>query len=599
MPFPQPIADLYAQHKNVNPDLERAEYNKYLKDWQLYLDLLELDGTKLRDLLETHGPNESDGKFETRKKLATAFNMVPMLCSMYRGYIFSDEPRIDVKGDPDLQKFLEDCDGAGTNFVQYCAETILPMALCMGFYDVLVQNPAVIGDLSTQADVDAASVSPKVFGISPTRRINWSVQSNGEYNWVTIRDQGSESFNPLIRNVTQPLLYITVSAKLPADVMDAQTGFWVRQWPAVVQKLSASQQAAYNDGAFLPPTTETDAALTGRFWAEADFTPTARVPIATLYYKKSSDPDRRHFGVSKIAVIATLTKLIIQVLSWTTEDLLANLAILALPTKGGGPAKAAAGPVKPAGRRKGSPPDDGSTTELGAFSTISFPADSKHTPTVVQGASSHIDIKLQFISALVMEVLRLCNMMWGAHAKAERVNSGVQAVVQRNELFQDLRDVANNLDRFTLEILALVKSWASNTDVKADDLKAKGVTVDYFKGPYTADSVADVIANSESVIELFRNISPAMCESALKDVARAYLYSGDPALAEVVKEIEQNAEQAMQSASEDALLAEAAAIGAQKATATATTTEQDQPGQPARNKSNKDNAAGEQKPQTP
>ena len=47
--------------------------------------------------------------------MAVVFNLVPTLASMVKGYLFSEEPAIDVKGDADLQAFLDDCDGSGVD----------------------------------------------------------------------------------------------------------------------------------------------------------------------------------------------------------------------------------------------------------------------------------------------------------------------------------------------------------------------------------------------------------------------------------------------------------------------------------------------------
>ena len=39
---------------------------------------------------------------------------------------------------------------------------------------------------------------------------------------------------------------------------------------------------------------------------DGDFTPLDRVPVATMYHQRSNDPNpcRRHFGLSKIAMMA-------------------------------------------------------------------------------------------------------------------------------------------------------------------------------------------------------------------------------------------------------------------------------------------------------
>lgn len=519
------LAAMIAAHPDFAPDQAREEHGSNLPLWRLYLDLLELDRTKLEALVEKHEEGEPETKVKLRKLWASVVNLVPTVVQMIQGYVFAEEPDIDVEGDEDLEAFLRDCDGTGMPWIEYERQKALRLALALGWVDVLVQNPAGNAAVASEADATAARVKPAVFTITPLQRLHWSCDTSGDYNWLRFKDAASEKKNPFLKDVKPDEAYITASAAVPE--IAGELGYWIR--------------STKGPG--------------GNWQHEAGPAPTRRCPVASLFYARSVDPDRPHFGLSKIAMIAVLTRLIVQVLSWTTEDILANLAIIATPTKNGQVPKG----------------EDGESNQLAsltAFTQLCFDRDATHVPFVLQGDVSHIEIKMKFVDMLVREILRQAHLL-GASAESEKVTSGVQGVVMRTELFQELADISKALDTFTLDTLALVKSWATNEDVTREQL-LEGETaprVNHFKGPWMMDPLADVIANATAVLSLYREASPTMVESALKQTARSYLHPGDPNLQTVMEEIGENTGDVLARDAEQDVLLKQAEIDAAKAAA--------------------------------
>jgi hypothetical protein len=220
--------------------------------------------------------------------------------------------------------------------------------------------------------------------------------------------------------------------------------------------------------------------------------------------------------------------------------------MLALPSKGGRRPK----------------DDDGNpiTPTLSPQTILWFDPDFSAEPKVVQGDVAHIKMKMEFVAALVQEILRIANLM-GASAEAGVIRSGVQGVVERNELFQVLSQLAGGLDAYGYEVLALVKSWATGEDWTAEMVREAGVVVNHHKGPYTLDPLADVIQNARNVLGMFARISPTMGAAALKYAARSFLYANDPDLPKVLQEIADTSgdQLALMVAGQDAFLAGAAA----------------------------------------
>lgn len=508
MPIPATLGTfIKSMGDNFDPSAIRKEFTDNAAIWRLYLDLLEMDSTKLAGLIEKHA-DEGDAKFALRQGLAAIFNYVPLIIRMTVNYLHSEQPTISVEDDR-LSAFLGDCNGAGLSFLDYVRKEALPLALTLGWVDVLVQNPATPeGMFETAADQaqSAEPLSPRVFTVTPLQRTNWAADQNHKYSWLRFRDYDNDNRNPFLTILPVPNeTYVTISGFLKDDssaplVDDSgnEVGFWVR---------------SYRDG-------------TGKEkgWNhDGDWLPTRRCPFSTLYYQQSIDPDRRHFGVSKIAMIALLTKKIIQLLSWSDEQVLSNLAIFVFP--GEQPKDNLGKPIP---------------IRLSPFSVIWLGNDAKVDPRILQGTTGHIEVIWKIIDAYTREILRLAYLI-GASAEPEQITSGVQGVVARTELFQELSDLAGALDRFALETLALVASLVNNADVTVDQLIAEfKPKIDYYKGNYAVDPLKDVIANSTALIDTFRDISPAMVESVYKQLAQTALYNEDSARDAIFEEIKNN-----------------------------------------------------------
>lgn len=511
----EPLAENLRNAKNFNPATVRTEYTNNVAKWQTYMDLMELDSDNIKAMVDRHGDEttEPEGKYTVRQKMAVVFNLIPSIVNMLVGYMYSEEPQIDAGGDKDLEDFLADCDGQGTEFKDFLRLRAFPLSLILGMVDTLVENPFGAGILETKADAEAQKIRPVVYPITPLQRINWACSPSGDYHWICFKDFVGDDPNPLNRNSIPLEAYITISAANDDIGGINKLGFWIRSalgGPAIQTNQNQPAKPAVD----VKP---------GQWLHTVGYTPMKRCAIATLYYRQSIDPRKKHTGVSKIAMMAILTHAILNVLSWTQEDIIANLAMIALPSKGG----------------KRPTDDEGHpiTPTLSPQTILWYDATDSGKPLSVQGDVSHIKIKLEFVAALVSEILRIANLM-GASAEAGVIRSGVQGVVERNELFQELSQLAGGLDAYGYEVLALAKSWATGDDWNAERLrKETKCVVNHHKGPYTMDALADVIQNSRNILGMFARISPTMAESALKYAARSFLYANDPDLATILTEI--------------------------------------------------------------
>jgi hypothetical protein len=173
----------------------------------------------------------------------------------------------------------------------------------------------------------------------------------------------------------------------------------------------------------------------------------------------------------------------------------------------------------------GAPPQDehGNVLplELHPFKVIWVSNDARVPASLLQGSTDHIRVKMELIDAYTQEILRLAYII-GASAEAERVTSGVQGVVMRNELFMELADLALGCDNFVIDLLALAKAWIDNKDItRGEFLKLNKPTVSFYKGPYSIDPLADVIANTQQMLTMFEKLSPTMMRNLYRQLVMA------------------------------------------------------------------------------
>jgi hypothetical protein len=92
----------------------------------------------------------------------------------------------------------------------------------------------------------------------------------------------------------------------------------------------------------------------------------------------------------------------------------------------------------------------------------------------------------------------------------------------RNELFMELADLALGCDNFVIDLLALAKAWIDNKDItRGEFLKLNKPTVSFYKGPYSIDPLADVIANTQQMLTMFEKLSPTMMRNLYRQLVMA------------------------------------------------------------------------------
>ncbi len=124
-------------------------------------------------------------------------------------------------------------------------------------------------------------------------------------------------------------------------------------------------------------------------------------------------------------------------------------------------------------------PKDELPTRLGPNTVLAFDAEAKHAPDFIVGSVDHIRAKMQRVREAVGFILTEGKLLLGQSRESLQINSGVQALVERLELFNELSDMADALERFELRVAATVAGWAKGQPVSPEEL---GIGITYHRG---------------------------------------------------------------------------------------------------------------------
>ena len=90
---------------------------------------------------------------------------------------------------------------------------------------------------------------------------------------------------------------------------------------------------------------------------------------------------------------------------------------------------------------------------------MAFDAEAKHAPDFIVGSVDHIRAKMQRVRQAIDFILTEGKLLMGQSRAVMQIRSGVQGLVERLELFNELSDMADGLERFELRVAAMVAGW--------------------------------------------------------------------------------------------------------------------------------------------
>ena len=126
----------------------------------------------------------------------------------------------------------------------------------------------------------------------------------------------------------------------------------------------------------------------------------------------------------------------------------------------------------------------------------------------------------------------------GQSRQAMQIRSGVQGLVERLELFNELSDMADALERFELRVAAMVAGWTKGQRVGPDEL---GIGITYHRD-YALESLGDAAEMLSKAMRAVGGTSPAAIKALLIGFIQRALPQGSPYLDEAITQVDQASE---------------------------------------------------------
>ena len=175
---------------------------------------------------------------------------------------------------------------------------------------------------------------------------------------------------------------------------------------------------------------------------------------------------------------------------------------------------------------------------MGPNTVLAFDAEAKHAPDFIVGSVDHVKAKMQRVREAIDFILTEGKLLMGQSSQTQRIRSGVQGLVERLELFNELSDMADGLERFELRVAAMVASWSRGQRVSPDEL---GIGITYHRD-YALESLADAAETLSKTMNTLGSASPSAVKALLIGFIQRALPQGSPYLDEAITQVSEASE---------------------------------------------------------
>lgn len=171
-------------------------------EWQLYYDSAKGGEDFITDdNLFSHRLEDSDD-YDERKNRAFFLNYCETLPNIYNSFIFRES--IIRPADESLDKFRKNVDNRGTDISRFIKRSGF-LASVFGVVHAIVDVPPVVKNKSNRkaSKAETKDLLPFCKIIKPLDLVDWSVDSQGNFNWVIIKDTYYADLDPKVERKEQ------------------------------------------------------------------------------------------------------------------------------------------------------------------------------------------------------------------------------------------------------------------------------------------------------------------------------------------------------------------------------------------------------------
>ena len=171
-------------------------YDDNIDLWELYFDSAKGGEDFITDSnLYSHRLEDTED-FDERLQRAYFLNFCDTVPTIYNSYIFKENIERPVSKNEVLNSFRRDVNGRSLNITDFVKRAGY-FASIFGVVHALIAPPSSPkGQNLTEADAKLYGLRPKATLIYPTQLVDWSLDSDGNYNWVIIKSAYYRDLDP-------------------------------------------------------------------------------------------------------------------------------------------------------------------------------------------------------------------------------------------------------------------------------------------------------------------------------------------------------------------------------------------------------------------
>lgn len=453
-------------------DREHPLYSENYDRWELYMSAVKGGADFISDEnLYTHRL-EALEDFEERLSRAYYLNFCETIPGIYNNFIFKE--KVERPANEEVEPFRVNTDGKGTDMSDFVAR-VGYLSKVFGAMHVLVDMPQKARELTyTRRFVKENKVQPYCKLIYPSQLKDWSVDSEGNFQWVLIEDIYSRDTDPT-KEREQEYIYLLITKD---------------KWQ-------------YEDADGNPFKFENkDREVSGT--NELGF-----VPLVTLYHK---DIDDNRVGESMLKDIVFVNRII---LNWSSciDEMIERQTFsqLIIPDDGSLAAESETG--------------DDPLQKLGTAYAWTFNANATHPPSFITPETKNIQVVWRLIVDHIKEIYRLAGLV-GTSEDMSASRSGRAAQMGFLGVNSALAETARRYQQFENDISRLALIQMGEDPTKFEDVK--------YPDAFDIQSLSDEVDAFFKVME--KNFSETMNKEMMKNLSRRALPMAAPATKEKIEQ---------------------------------------------------------------
>lgn len=193
--------------KTINIRRQSKAYIDNLARWQYYLasylggeDYINFKYNNTPTLEQHDREGDIPGKYNKRLKRAYYLNYCKHVVNTYANFIFSGKDKVNrivANGDDTIfiESYISDIDGKLTNINEFM-EKLFRLSLIYGESYIWVDKMKTPDDVLSESQAKQIGYRAYAKILTPLDVMDFSIDDNGEYRWVLIKEQYIENSNP-------------------------------------------------------------------------------------------------------------------------------------------------------------------------------------------------------------------------------------------------------------------------------------------------------------------------------------------------------------------------------------------------------------------